>query len=473
VNRYVIPMAIVAILFCANLITASPVQYVDGKVKWTTLTSSEQAMQDTRAISEGLLKGNSHPFQTIVLTDAMRQRIMSHLEHLQMLVPESARKTIKPTDDEWRAIAAEAGAGFKGGDCYLTRPELKDKRIAVTARFEKNRAPTYWRLRYTNEDGRFALEAVDVPLVGVSLAGWFAERIFFEAYKELIPKNRQAAPKSNGLRNFVGAIVIVMIAGFFLIRRRRPKTAKPAKRNPLVMVVIIALLAVVIIQLNKSSQKNEDKSVRTPEEIKLRALETRLILRLRMKQGYYPSAERLANELLESNANADDPAQGLVVRQYIMASIAQKKFDQVRNHLAAEAQAKEERRRAFALHWSAHVAVKEEKYGDAVTHLLGLQKFLGEDDAILVRMADALRNSRKEDEALIALARALGANKSSIDALILRARISVGREDYDAAAEDLRRLKKLAGLNIVLLERDDDFKKMKSLKQYADIFAND
>jgi tetratricopeptide (TPR) repeat protein len=339
--------------------------------------------------------------------------------------------------------------------------------LAVTARLEKERAPTYWRFVFSVLDGEATLERFELPFAGTTLGAWLGERIFANTYAGAIPQDGEGAASDGDAGVLLAPVIILFLAGslFLLTRRRRGKG--PAAGRGLIILFLCLLAALVALLPRLSGQTAQEAAAQAADPFA-----DRVRLHLCMREGRLAEAELLARRLLTAADRPEDVLRDFVARQYVLASIGREKLDQAASYLEAQLAGGAPVRRAFALHWGAHVAERQGRFLKAASYLEQLRDILGDDDLLFVRTASALADAGRMPEALAALSRALAVNRESLDALLLRARLQIRRKDYDAAAADLRRVKAMGAIYPELLRTDPDFKKLRTFEQYADIFRS-
>lgn len=426
----------------------------------------------TRAICTGLVRGDPSPLLMFAAESPMRIVAQNHLHTLQRLVPDDRKKPLRLDLEHWRNALAHENTTMKGGSCVITAPRAHGPTLVLTARFEVHGLPRYWRFLYRVSNTMPALESIDLPFAGMTLAASIAERLFFTAYADAAPERPVKSQKPDTWRNVLILIAVLFAIALLFQRRQKAPRARDLLRNRRVIfavAVFIALALWLIISRSHRLAPAKPETLDAPAR-RRRSFERRLLLHLHMTRGRYARAETLAADLLSAHPDRKDPT---VQLQLLQALISQKKTDHALPRLRAMTSANEAPARAFAYDRLAMLAMDAGRYDDAARHLLHLRKIIGEDDDVLARIAHALDNAGQKPEAQKALARALQAHPLNSRALFLRARWAMRVNDLDAAAADLRTLKKNYGLNVILLQRDEDFSKLKKHRQYADLFAND
>ncbi len=428
------------------------------------------AMTRTKAVCGGLVRGDASWLEQATAGSPVRHATQAHLEELQQLAPEELKRPISLDDDGWSRAVAGWGNVFKGGNPFIGRPRASAGKVAIPVRFQTALLTTHWEFHYEIRNSRPVLQRISLPFDGMDLSHWMAERIFYTTYEDL-PLDQHAPlldASVNTMRNVLIVVLVVFIAAIFLRIRSKRQTRSTLKSKGFIVVAVI-LVAIVAAQFVIRSRKEPEQESITPTDQKKRLFVDRLRLHQCMT-GRPSEAERLATDILMQR-----PDDRTVELQLLQALTMQRKAAEATPRLQemAKADQTDTNLRIFALDRLAKLASATKQYNDVVKHLLQVCKEFGEDAAVLVRIADALDKAGQPDEAEVALKRALKATPGDADALLLHARLAMRKEDFDAAAQDLRKLKKHYGLNIVLLERDLDFSELKKNKDYADIFMYD
>jgi len=433
---------------------------------------AENARALTMTACDGLVHSDVEPLLAQVLAGPMPRAANKALRDLQTLLPAgSGRTELTPAD--WRSALADWARALENGSCRATLVRADGDRAVLTARFETTlfdtgRKPWYWRFHYRASPKAIRLESVDLPFMGMTLARAVAERTFFERHKEEVKDDVAIPGKGRLVRNLIFIVAFLFIATLLLRRRREAGSRKGILRNKGFLIVLIVLMALLVYQLARRLTRPAPE--KPPPVGSMNTLfADRILLKRRMIEEKYGVAEHLALNILDRTRAPD-----ITVQLHLAeALLGQKKHRDALPVLEKLATAEDEVVRAFACNHLARLDMSLRSGAAAVKYLLALRKIVGDDDAILVRLARAFDRNGQSEEAALALKLALSKNPRSGAAILLRARFAVDRNDLEAAAADLRTLKKQYGLNIYRLRKDKDFARLKKDPRFADLFTDD
>jgi len=461
----------------------------------------------TEAVAKGLVAGRTQPLLDLVGAGEITDVLLREATQRWGLSEDQQARLAVGLHEGWRRLAGEMARGVKDAFPHLMPARAERGHIVATVRFDLPEARNYLLFRYRPSSRGPRLVNIEYPLLGMDLVDIMLTRM---------PRHKPPAhlpdPTPRGQAREVAtktaALLFALVAIAWAVWRRgrmkggkdgRSEGSKPSNkggkegdgerraesgesansgisgrgargakgakhsfvRHPALYAALVLYAAVFCVAYHGVAARNR-RHAEAVREWQLAADRQRLVEY--SLAGRHAEAEDLARKL--ALAAPDDALMRCLLAGALMQ---QEKHTQAKPVL--EQMVRQDQAPIYAHHQLGMLALAEGRHADAIRHLGSVLDGLGNDDAIMVDIAGVHAMTGETQRARDWLGRALAANPQSFDALILRARLAVRAGELDAAAADLRAMRRHHLVEPGSLARDPDFKRLRDSPEFADVFA--
>ena len=483
----------------------------------------------TEAVAKGLVAGRTQPLLDLVGEGQITDVLLHEATQRWGLSEDRQARLAVGLVEGWRKLAAEMARAVKDAFPHLMPARAEQGHIVATVRFDLPEARNYLLFRYRPSSRGPRLVNIEYPLLGMDLVDIMLTRMPRHRppriSRDRLPDTRPRGQVREVATKTVALLFALVAIAWAFWRRGRPKGREGGRserrgkegegqgraesgenaqsgisgisgektrsemsgsgargargvrgargaggaggarnsfvRHPALYAALVLYAAVFCIAWHGVAARNR-RHAEAVREWQLAADRQRLVEQ--SLAGRHAEAETLARKL--AVAAPDDALMRCLLAGALMQQKKHGEAKPILEHMVRQDQAP-----IYAHHQLAMLALAEGRQDDAMRHLGSVLDGLGNDDAIMVDIAGVYAMIGKMESAREWLGRALAANPRSFDALILRARLAARAGELDAAAADLRAMRRHHLVDPSSLARDPDFKRLRDSPEFADVFA--